>query len=307
MMELAEFSAYLISKKRYSKHTETAYINDCKQFFAFCTQLDAKDEKSESPDSTIRLQFLTKNNLRKWIYYLSESKVIPKSINRKLSSVKALGLWLLKQEVPIEEDFFEVTSLKLEERLPIYLEESEIERLFLDDSLLPVKNFKEVRDKLILSLFYSTGIRLSELINLKTRDIDYIQLRIKVLGKGNKERFIPITSDLVVWIKNYLLMRTSNFSEENIYLVVTDKNLKSYPIFVHRIVKKLLSLISSHTKLSSHKVRHTFATHLLNRGADLTAIKELLGHSSLSATQVYTHNSIEELKKQYHQAHPKSI
>jgi integrase/recombinase XerC len=230
-------------------------------------------------------------------------KVTARSIARKLTTIKTFYRFLLKEKVVESNPMAKVQAPKIQKRLPVFVEETPMH------SLLDHTGFKEgfegIRDKLVMNMLYSTGIRLSELINLKTSDTDLYLRQIKVLGKRNKERIIPITQELADQVAAYLEARSAeNLGAE--YLLVTMKGEKLYPKLVYTIVKTNLSRVTSIEKRSPHVLRHTFATHLLNKGADLNAIKELLGHANLSATQVYTHNSIERLKDIYKNKHPRA-
>ena len=230
-------------------------------------------------------------------------KITARSVARKLTTLKTFYRFLLKENRVENNPMSKVQSPKIQKRLPVFVEETPMNILL--DNIEFTEDFEGKRDKLIINLLYSTGIRLSELINLKNRDIDIYNQQIKVLGKRNKERIIPITKELSEQLKSFSEVK----NEENLrgeYLFVTLKNEQLYSKLVYTIVKANLSLVTSIEKRSPHVLRHTFATHLLNKGADLNAIKELLGHANLSATQVYTHNSIERLKTIYKNKHPKA-
>ena len=230
----------------------------------------------------------------------------PKSINRKLSTLKSLFQFLLKKEKIEIDPMLKVVSPKTGKRLPAFVEEQKMDSL-LEDITFP-EGFKGLRDKLVLEILYQTGIRRSELIHLQISDIDFQNQLIKVLGKGNKERLIPINRQLRLLINDYLALRKTTFPDllEIGQLMLTDKGKPMYPKFVYNLVKKYLSYVTTQEHRSPHILRHSFATHLSNNGADLNAIKELLGHSSLAATQIYTHNTIDRLKEIYQQAHPKA-
>ncbi|MBP6386768.1 MAG: tyrosine-type recombinase/integrase [Pseudarcicella sp.] len=291
--DISEFIAEQATQKRRSEHTIVAYSIDLNQFLEFI--------ESDSPPNDY-----TKVNsqiVRAWIVSLSEKKIANKSINRKIAVLRSFFKFLLKEKKIIKDPMLKVIALKTPQVLPQYARESEMnaiqeEGLFGDD-------FEAKRDHLVIEIIYGTGIRLSELIHLKVSDIDFYQNFIKVIGKGNKQRIVPFPKELTSFIENYIETKkqSSIFSD---YLICTLKGEKAYPMLIQRITNKHLSAVTSLAKTSPHVLRHSYATHLLNNGADLNAIKELLGHSSLAATQVYTHNSIEKIKENYKLAHPKA-
>ena len=285
-----KFITYLSSEKRFSEHTIKSYTTDLKQFTSFLlSEFQIIDEINE-----ISFQII-----RTWIASLLEKGINPRSVNRKISTLKTYFKFLIREGVLIENPMTKVVAPKSKKRLPIFIEEDQIA------SLLNEVQFEEgfigQRNKLIIELFYVTGIRLSELINIKISDVDFNNQSIKVLGKRNKERIIPLSSnvvnDLNIFIEN---------KHKNKYLFTNLEGDKLYNKLVYRLVNKYIAKISSVNKKSPHILRHTFATHMLNNGADINAIKELLGHANLSATQVYTHNTIEKLKTVYKQAHPRA-
>jgi integrase/recombinase XerC len=285
-----KFIKYLSSEKRFSEHTIKSYTTDLKQFTSFLlSEFQIIDEINE-----ISFQII-----RTWIASLLEKGINPRSVNRKISTLKTYFKFLIREGVLIENPITKVVAPKSKKRLPIFIEEDQIA------SLLNEVQFEEgfigQRNKLIIELFYVTGIRLSELINIKISDVDFNNQSIKVLGKRNKERIIPLSSnvvnDLNIFIEN---------KHKNKYLFTNLEGDKLYNKLVYRLVNKYIAKISSVNKKSPHILRHTFATHMLNNGADINAIKELLGHANLSATQVYTHNTIEKLKTVYKQAHPRA-
>ncbi len=289
-MHQEKFVNYLSSEKRFSEHTIVAYSTDLSQFIQFLSaNFQIKDEVSE-----INFQIV-----RSWIASLLEEGVSPRSVNRKISTLKTYFRYLIREQVILESPMLKVVAPKSKKRLPVFIEEYQIESLLneveFDDG------FVGERDKLIIELFYVTGIRLSELINIKVSDVDYNNNLIKVLGKRNKERLIPLSVSII----NNIKLFTKN-NDVNNYLFTNLGGTKVYTKLVYRVVKKYIGKISSINKKSPHILRHTFATHMLNNGADINAIKELLGHANLSATQVYTHNTIEKLKSVYKQAHPRA-
>lgn len=288
------FLAYITNEKRLSHNTVTAYKTDLEQFVVFY--------KKHHDDSKIELAAY--NDIRAWVANLSDNKIETKSINRKIATLRSFYKVLLVKKKIVLDPTSLVKSLKTAKNLPIYVEEKPIENLFgLFNFGL---DFGGLRDKLIFELLYGTGVRLSELIGIKNKDVDIIGQKIMVLGKRNKYRLMPVSKTIIELIEKYNISKINEFGFLEEYLLVTDKNKELYPVFVQRKVKEYLSLVTTITKKSPHVLRHTFATHLLNRGADLNAIKELLGHSSLAATQIYTHNSISKLKEIHKKAHPKA-
>lgn len=241
--------------------------------------------------------------IRSWIVYLVESKISNRSINRKISSLKSYYNFLLKSKQIDENPLRKHQSLKVEKRLSIPFSEKEMFEVldFFDQD----EDFELVRDKLIIELLYTTGMRRAELIGLKDADIDLSQSIVKVLGKRNKERQIPLLNSVTITIKNYQFLKEKIPSKTDHFLV-TKKGDKIYPTLVYRMVKEYFGKVSLKVKKSPHIVRHSFATHLLNEGADLNSVKELLGHSSLASTQVYTHGNLKDLKLMYNRAHPRS-
>ena len=286
---------YIAHEKRYSEHTIISYKNDLLQYQAFLSQFGFKNPLLDAKHKIIRA----------WIVSLVEDKISAKSVNRKIATLRSFYKFLLMRELIEINPTIQLKSLKTKKPLPEFVQEREIINL-LDNTIFP-DDFSGWRDKLILELFYGTGIRLSELINIKNESVDFYHNSIKVLGKRNKERIIPLTLNLVNIIRTYYAKKEEAFSgsiENN--LLLTDAGNKCYPMMVQRIVKKYLGNNTKSSKKSPHVLRHTYATHLLNKGADLNAVKDLLGHSSLAATQVYTHNSLEKLKSVFDKAHPKA-
>jgi integrase/recombinase XerC len=281
----------LTVERRLSKHTTSAYSTDLQQF---CTFLAA-----EYP--AISLKQVNASIVRAWLASLANDAVQNRSINRKLASLRTLFKFMLRRGDISENPMTAVRMVKTRKTLPHFVRESEMAPL-LQLANEPINQFEDARDQLVLFLLYGTGMRLAELIDLRNNQINLASKTLRVIGKRNKERIIPIPNLLIELIEQY--RRLNAFSSE--YLVLTDKGDKAYPMFIQRIVKKQLGEISTAEKLSPHILRHSYATHLLNRGADLNAIKELLGHANLAATQVYTHNSMEKLKEIYKQAHPKA-
>jgi len=241
--------------------------------------------------------------IRSWIVQLMESGISTRSINRKITTLKTYFKFQLRKDAIKVNPMLKVQSPKTSKRLPVFIDQNKMELLFEEQNF--GKEFADLRDRLLLELLYSTGMRLSELVGLTDNSIDQFQSQLKVLGKRNKERIIPFTPKLKATIKEYLDERNKTFPSANSFFV-TDSGKPIYPKFVYRVVTRRLAAVTTLDKKSPHVLRHTFATHMLNNGADINSVKELLGHANLSATQVYTHNTIEKLKKVYKQAHPRA-
>jgi integrase/recombinase XerC len=287
------FLKYIKYEKRSSEHTVTAYGIDMKQFDEYLV----KSYDFHHPE------LADFQMIRSWIVSMAEMKVENRSINRKIATLRTFYKFLLQKKVIEKDPMLKISVLKTQKNIPEFVREKELDSL-LDDVEFP-DDFAGVRDKLILELLYGTGMRLSEMIDLKETDIDFYNRTVTVLGKRNKQRIIPISQPLVKLIQDYQFFKnTEGLMHE--YLIVSEKGNQAYPVMIQRITKKYLSLVTTLVKKSPHILRHSYATHLLNNGAELTAIKDLLGHSSLSATQVYTHNSMEKIKKIYEQTHPKA-
>lgn len=285
------FTEYLQFEKRLSGHTITAYSNDLSQFFSYI----------ESTYEVKNVSQIDHTLIRSWVVSLMEQKVTPRSVNRKISTIKSFYKYLLRQGVVKESPMSKIQSPKTSKRLPVFVEKDKMDELI--DTIDFGDDFEGHRNKLILELFYATGMRLSELINLKQTDVDLHTGQLKVLGKRNKERIIPFGHEVKRSIEEYLKIKTLSSPEE---LFVTKDGKKIYEKLVYRLVNNYLSQVTTADKKSPHVLRHTFATHMLKNGADLNAIKELLGHANLSATQIYTHNTVEKLKNIHKQAHPKA-
>ncbi|MEQ8238706.1 MAG: tyrosine-type recombinase/integrase [Cyclobacteriaceae bacterium] len=286
------FLKHIEYEKRYSTHTLTAYRKDLNQFEEFLHDTFEIDNTLE----------VIHPQLRSWVVELIDNGQSPKTVNRKIATLKSYYKFLVLREYLEANPTSRLKPLKTDKPLPVFIRESEMNVLL--DQVIFNDDLQGARDRLILEMLYNTGIRLSELIGLKISDVSFYQNTIKVLGKRNKERLIPIHDFLVKLIKKYLLFR--NKEDASIYLITTENGSQLYPMLVYRTVKKYLEIITTQSKTSPHVLRHTFATHLLNKGADLNAVKDLLGHTSLAATQVYTHNSMEKLKSAFDQAHPKA-
>ena len=290
-----KFQDYLLLEKNYSQHTVTAYINDISFFESFLSN-------EFDDDNLITVNY---NQIRSWIVSLSDDGISNSSINRKISSLKSFYKFLLKTKQIESSPLLKHKALKSSKKIQIPFSEKELDMVL--NQITYKEGFEGLRDKLIVDLFYTTGIRRTELINLKTGNVDLSNNTIKVLGKRNKERIIPILTIINVQIKKYLSERSSIQSvKEDEYFFLLLNGVKLNDSFVYRLINYYFSNVSEKVKKSPHILRHTFATHLLNNGADINSVKELLGHSSLASTQVYTHNSLAELQKVYNNAHPRN-
>ncbi len=292
-MPITSFLNYLALEKKYSKHTITAYQNDLNSFQAFCDQ-----EFGNESIATVNYA-----QIRNWIVSLVNSKISNRSINRKVSSLKSFYKFLQKIKQIEVNPLVKHQALKVLKQVQVPFSEKEIFSVL--NAVDKEGDFESVRNKLIVELFYSTGMRRNELINIKITDIDDVNETVKVLGKRNKERYIPLLKSVRESLKKYHEFRGEIENEEP-YLFLTKSGKKIYDTLVYRVINNYFSAVSSKVKKSPHVIRHSFATHLLNEGADLNAVKELLGHSSLASTQIYTHSSLGKLKEVYNQAHPRS-
>ncbi|PWB26807.1 tyrosine-type recombinase/integrase [Flavobacterium sp. HTF] len=289
------FRDYLLLEKKYSPHTATAYLNDIEFFELF--------NKSRFEQENI--EHVNYSQIRSWIVSLVDQDISNVSVNRKMASLKAYYKFLLKTKQIELNPMLKHKALKTPKKVQIPFSEKELTDL-MEEVSDPV-GFEEIRDKLIVELFYATGIRRAELINLKIHNVDLSSNVIKVLGKRNKERIVPVLPVVLLQFNLYLKERAlvENIVDDD-YFFISKKGLKLSESFVYRLINSYFSRVSEKVKKSPHVLRHTFATHLLNNGADLNSVKELLGHSSLASTQVYTHNSLAELKKVYGDAHPRN-
>lgn len=292
---IQSFLDYLKFEKRFSPHTITSYQTDLVAFFDYL----------ELNYNGVPLDQLSHIYVRSWLAHLKDDGMTAKSINRKISTLRSFFKYSLKMGWLAQTPMAKINAPKPEKRLPRFVAKKEVDTLFRHVEFSD--DWKGQTERLILSIFYNTGLRLSELISLKEKNIDFYKYNIKVLGKGNKERIIPVSDELKQEIQTYQATKKElhGVNADDV-LLVDDKGKRLAPRNVYRIVKKYLSLVTTMDKKSPHILRHSFATHLTNNGADLNAVKELLGHSSLAATQVYTHNTIEKLKNIYKQAHPKA-
>ena len=288
------FYKYLEFERRSSNHTLTSYKTDLDQFKKFYNNLSNSEEIANAD----------KRSIRSWIIDLSLNNNSKKTINRKIATLKSYYKFLIKRGIIRNNPTNNIKSLKTDQNIPKFLKENDLAIVF--DNLRAENNLKKIRDILILEILYGTGIRISELINLKTKNINKDKREIKVLGKRGMERIIPLHDSLFTQIINYISRKEKSKITDREFLFCTEKGEKIYPMLISRVVKKNLSKLIQSEKYNPHLLRHTFATHILNKGADLSSIKELLGHKSLAATQVYTHNSIEKLKETFNKAHPKA-
>ncbi|MBS1658341.1 MAG: tyrosine-type recombinase/integrase [Bacteroidetes bacterium] len=294
-MDLRSFLSYLKSEKRYSSHTIKAYETDLQQLQQFLlTTFETND-----------LLTVSHTHLRSWMVSLMEQGISARSINRKISSLKTFYRFEMRRGNIKVSPASKLVSPKVKKRLPVFVNEAQMGELFRQES--GECEFSVVRNELVIELLYNTGMRVSELVGLKDSSIDRYAGNVKVLGKGNKERIIPMSKEMINSLKQYKELRNKLFDRNATdTLLVTDSGKPVNSRYVYRIVNSTLAKFTTLDKKSPHVLRHTFATHLLNKGAEISAIKELLGHASLAATQVYTHNTIEKLKDIYKKAHPKA-
>lgn len=290
---LPDFLQYLKFEKRYSHHTLVAYQKDLSQFVTYI----------DGQFGITGVNELSHFHVRSWLASMKDDKQSARTINRKLSSLNSYYKYLLKLGRAAKNPVRQLHSQKLPERLPSYLKEQETNHLLEETDFDP--GFKGATDRMICDLLYQTGMRRSELLNLKEQDIEWALKQVRVLGKGNKERLLPLSPLLMEGIKDYLQEKRKLETYDPVYLLVLENGKQLYAGYVYRIVKKHLGMVTSLARKSPHVLRHTFATQLLNNGANIQAIKDLLGHSSLAATQVYTHNNIEQLKEIHKNSHPR--
>jgi integrase/recombinase XerC len=293
-MPIKHFIEYLSFEKKYSSHTIRAYNDDLNSFQTFC-KITFDNEN---------LGDVNYSQIRSWIVKMVNENISNRTVNRKISSLKSFYKFLVKTKQIKESPLLRHQALKISKRVQVPFSEKEINEVI--NNLNEFDDFESVRNKLIVELLYSTGMRRAELMEIKQSSINFTNSTLKVLGKRNKERYIPLLNSVQQTLKTYLDLRKEIKSDsEN--LLITIKGNKIYTTLVYRIINDYFSAVSSKVKKSPHVIRHSFATHLLNEGADLNSVKELLGHSSLASTQIYTHSSLNELKKVYNQAHPRSV
>jgi integrase/recombinase XerC len=296
-MFLDRFIHYIKYEKRYSPHTVSAYQSDLDQFISF---LNHPDETITHPKE------ITHHQIRNWMVELMNQQLTARSVNRKIATLRKYFKFLVQEGILTVNPTSKINTPKIPKHLPVVVEDARLTQM-LDSGKVFTDDFKGTRDKLIIEMLFGTGMRLAELLGVKDTDINVYEGTVKVLGKRNKERIIPLNQELRSLLLKYTeLKKSENFSNNSLTLIVTDKGAIAYPKLIYLTVQKYLSYISTQNKKSPHVLRHTFATSLLNAGADLNAIKELLGHANLSATQIYTHNSVERLKSIYKLAHPKA-
>jgi len=288
------FIEHLKFERRLSPHTQTAYRSDLFDWAQFLVQ-----EMSVEQISQVNSSFI-----RSWLASLREAGVTPRSIIRKISTLKSFYKFLIRKGVLLTSPMTQITAPKMGRSLPVFIKEEEAVAL---GELVSIssEDWKGMNTRLLITLFYFTGMRLSELINLKDQQVELNRGQLKVLGKGNKERILPLHAEVMQVIRDYILQRNQLFEQREPYLLLTEKGKKMYPRYAWQLVNHILDAATTVQKKSPHVLRHSFATHLLNNGADLNAVKEFLGHSSLAATQVYTHNTIEKLKEVHKKAHPR--
>ena len=286
------FLQYIQYRKNYSSYTVLSYHNDISQFQTFLlSNYNLSIDKAET------------THIRDWMVALRQEKQSPASINRKLSALKSFYKYLLREKQVNKNPTDGITSLKKPEKLPVFFRENEIDAA-IGSHPAEENDFTEARKHIILEILYQTGIRRAELLGIKNSDFNFFSLTLRVTGKGNKERVIPISKELKEKIQSYLILKEEYIGNTS-YFIVTDKGEQAYPNFIYRIVKESMGQVSTQDKRSPHVMRHSFASSLLNNGADINAVKELLGHANLSATQIYTHTSFEQLKESYKKAHPR--
>lgn len=287
------FINYLTFEKRNSSHTVIAYRKDLDQFVSYCTEMVGVFD-FKTVDSKL---------VRSWVVHLMEQQYTPRSVNRKISTLKAFFRYLMKNAIVEKNPVVNISLPKIRKKLPNYVEENKLHLLF--DTGFFSDDFAGIRDKLIIYLLYGTGIRLAELLKLKEGDFDMKEFLIRVTGKRQKERVIPYPRSINPLLQEYLEIRNRELGNSPGILLVTDKGKPAYLKLIYRVVNRYLGMVTSLEKKSPHVLRHSYATHLLNKGADLNAVKELLGHANLSATQIYTHTTFEKLHTIYKQAHPR--
>lgn len=294
-MFISDFVSYLSAEKRYSINTVQAYQSDLEQFFIYIQSI------YEITD----INRVSHIHIRSWLADLKENDNENRSINRKISTLKSFYKYLLRNEKVSFSPMSKIISPKNVKRLPVFVNEQNMQDMLVHNHS-DEADFKIQTDQLIVEILYQTGMRRAELLSIKCSDIDFYNNSLKVLGKGNKERILPIMKEMSDALKKYILLRDDIVKDQHSYLFSLENGKPIYAKYVHKVVKEYLSTSTTISKKSPHVLRHTFATHMLNQGADLNAVKELLGHANLSATQIYTHNTIEKLKEIHKKAHPKA-
>ncbi len=293
MRHFGEFLQYIQYIKHFSPHTVSSYRTDLEQFFVF-SSADPGDSEEK----------IDHHMIRSWIIDLMESGHSSRTVNRKISALKSYFRFLIREGYVQVNPLNKVLSPKTEKRLPVFVREKQMDQLL--DEVSFGEDLPGLRNRMIIETFYNTGIRRAELINLRTGDFDFGKRIFRVTGKRNKERIVPMSDNFSDLMQEYIEKRSQAFPGGADWLFLTVSGKQLYPRLVYRVVTSFLSMVTTSEKKSPHVLRHTFATHMLNKGADLNAIKELLGHANLSATEVYTHNTFEKLKSVYKQAHPRA-
>jgi integrase/recombinase XerC len=293
--DIQSFLNYLKFEKRFSAHTILSYETDLLAFYSFLRSQYGIEQLSD----------ITYTFIRSWLAGLKENKMASKTINRKISTLRSYFKYHLKRGAITVLPTANIIAPKVSKRLPVFVNEKDT-AVLLDGLRTGTEDWKSLNASLIIGLFYATGMRLNELISLKEKQVDFARKQVRVLGKGNKERIIPVSPEHLKEIRSYIELKRKTFGQEEEVLLLTEKGKKLYPKYAWILVNKYLGDASTLDKKSPHVLRHTFATHLMNNGAELNAVKELLGHANLAATQVYTHNTIEKLKDVYKKAHPRS-
>jgi integrase/recombinase XerC len=295
MSHKESFLQYLQTEKRYSPHTVRSYLNDLDQFYLFLSSLGLPDDPAA----------ITSHDIRAWIVSMLDNGYSTVSVHRKISCLRVFFRYLRKEGVVKLDPLEKVVLPKRKKTLPVFVEEDALVKLL--DNYSFEDSFAGIRNRTIIELLYVTGMRRSELIGLRNNDVDLQEGSVKVTGKRNKQRIIPLVKPFIKRLEEYIKVRDAEIATENNgWFFITDKGNKLYDKYVYTTVNRYLSMVTTIEKKSPHILRHTFATHMLNRGADLNSIKELLGHANLSATQIYTHNTFEKLRKVYKQAHPRA-
>jgi integrase/recombinase XerC len=294
--EIQSFIDYLKFEKRYSVHTIRSYHDDLVQFFDYL----------ETQFGTHKIKEISQSFVRSWLASLKDDDNTARTINRKISTLKSFFKFQLKNGIIENTPMFNITAPKISKRLPVFIKEKDLSDLTKALNTNS-EDWNSLNTKMLITIFYSTGMRLSELINMKEKQVDFSKKQLKILGKGNKERIIPAGGELLSIIKEYINEKKRVFEKTDDVLLVNSKGKRLYPKYAYNLVRGILNEeVRTLDKKSPHVLRHTFATHLMNNGANLDAVKELLGHASLASTQVYTHNTIEKLKNVYKKAHPKA-
>ena len=295
MSHKESFLQYLQIEKRYSLHTVRSYLNDLNQFYAFLSSIGLPEDPVP----------VTSHDIRAWIVSMLDNKYSAVSVHRKISCLRVFYRYLRKEAIIQNDPLEKVVLPKRKKSLPVFIEEEAINNLL--DNFSFGESFAGIRNRTIIEILYLTGMRRSELIGLRDNDIDLAEGSLKVTGKRNKQRIIPLVKPFMKRLGEYIKVRNENTAAQNNgWFFITDRGNKLYDKYVYNTVNNYLAMVTTIEKKSPHILRHTFATHMLNRGADLNSIKELLGHANLSATQIYTHNTFEKLKKVYKQAHPRA-